>query len=136
MTVFVPTTRMSVYRWSSSGVDGQGAADGRDIWGDPTDSDAADPTDPAGSNTLIAAGLPAAVAEDRQRSYLASEQRGGVVEYLTVRFRPGVDVREGDRLIDPAGRAYAVEAVSNPPGLVGRADVRTTCTKVGATSTP
>ena len=133
MTAFLPTTRMTVLRWSSSAADGQGAADGRDLWGDPTDA-AAGSTAPGGSNVTVADGLPASVAEDRQRSYAAQEQRGGVVEYMTVRFRPGVDVREGDRLLDSAGQAYLVEAVSTPPGLVGRADVRTTCTKVAATT--
>lgn len=135
MTAFIPTTLMTVYRWSATGDDPDATNDGRDPWGDPIDA-GPNPADPAGENTTVATGLPAAVAEDRQRSYLATEQRGGVVEYLTVRFRPGVDVREGDRLQDEAGHLYAVEAVSNPPGLAGRADVRTTCTKVGATSTP
>lgn len=115
MTAFVANTRVEVLRGGAT-----------DVWGDDTGA----------GGSSVAAGLPAAVAEDRQRSYLASEQRGGVVEFYTVRLRPGVDVREGDRLVDETGATYVVEAVSDPPGVVGRADVRCTTRRTAATSTP
>lgn len=136
MTAFIPTTRVSVWRWSSADADGDGAPDGMDKWGDPTDSSATSDA-PEGSNQLVRASVPAAVAEDLQRSYQASSGREGVVEYYTVRLRPGTDVREGDRLIDRDGvRVYQVQSVSASPGLIGLADVRTTCTRVAATSSP
>lgn len=116
MTVFIPTTRVDVLRPGTA----------VDAWGDPTGA-VGDP---------ISSGVPAAVAEDLQRSYLATEQRGGIVEYFTVRLRPGTDVREGDQLRDRNGLVYQVDAVSNPPGVVGLTDVRATCSKAAATSTP
>lgn len=117
MTTFLPTTLVDVIRPGTT----------EDAWGDETGT----------GGTTVSAAVPAAIAENRQRSYLASEQRGGVVEYFTVRLRPTADVVEGDQLRDTrTGALYQVDAVSNPPAVVGvRTDVRATCRKTGATST-
>ncbi len=112
MSVYVPTTRVKVLRGTTT-----------DVYGDPVDTSAE-----------VATGLPAAVAEDRQRSFLASEQRGGVVEVFTIRLRPNADVREDDRLVDDDGATYQVQAVSNPPGVIGMADVRVTAVRTGTRS--
>lgn len=116
MSAFIPSTTVSVLRSVSA----------QNAWGDDVDT-----------NTPIATGLPAAVVEDKQRSYLASEQRGGVVEYFAIRFRPGTDVREGDRLLDERSTAiYQVDTVSIPQSFVGIPDVRCMTRRTAATSSP
>lgn len=80
--------------------------------------------------------LPAAVVEDQQQSFIASQLRGGVVEMYTIRLRPDADVQEGDRLQDETRTEliYQVQSVSNPPGVVGMADLRVTAVRTGAHS--
>lgn len=114
MTAFIATTRVDLRRTTTPDVD---------AWGEPVDAD-----------TTVATGLPAAISEDRQRSYLASGQREGVVDYYTIRLRPGVDVREGDRLVDAAGTTYEAQSVSTQPAVYGRSDVRVSAIRTGATS--
>jgi len=113
MTTFVPSTRITVLRGS-----------GVDSFGDETDVD-----------TEVAEKMPAAITQDRQRSYQQVEARGGVVETFTIRLRPGADVTEGDRFRDEtSGHVYQVREVSNPPRLIGLPDVRVTAVRVGAQS--
>jgi len=114
VTAFLPTTRVTVYR-----------STGLDAWGDETGL----------GGTAVATLVPASVVEQGQRSYLPSEQRGGVVERVVVRLRPGTDVREGDRIEDQAGPVYQVESVSNPQAVACLTDVRCLCSRTAATST-
>lgn len=87
--------------------------------------------------TVVATGLPAAVAEKRQRSYQPAEQRGGVVEEFTIRLRPTADVTEDDRLLDErTGAVYQVRTIHHPRTVVGLADVRVTAVRTGAASLP
>lgn len=117
MTAFLPNTVVDIYRGTDT-----------DAWGDVTGT----------GGTWVARGVPAFVNEDRQRSYLATGQRGGVVEFYTIRFRPGTDVQESDRVIvvPDETTTYQVDAVSDPPGVVGLVDVRCTARRIAATSTP
>lgn len=117
MTAFLPTTRVDVARPTGSA----------DAWGDDTGDVL---TLPETQYRRV----PAAVSEDRQRSFLATEARGGIVEYLTVRLRPGTDVREGDRLTTTEGLVLQVELVDVSAPLAGMTDVRCTARRVSSRS--
>lgn len=127
MTAFLPTTRVTINRDYSP----------------PTLSKYGDEID---GSRIIATGVPVAVTPSRaprsfahgdQVSYVPADNRGGVVERFNLRFRPTVDVREQDRLSDEIhGFTYLVTAVSNPQAVAGKADVRATAHRVGATSLP
>ena len=109
MTVFLPSTTVSVLRGTSI-----------DPYGDEVDIDAA-----------VATALPAAITEGKQRTWNPAEQRGGVIEQYTIRFRPGVDVAEQDRLRDDnTGVIYQVREVNRPPRIVSAPDVRVTAVRV------
>jgi len=124
VTVFLPTTTVTVYRGEST-----------DEYSDPTNID-----------TVYATGLPVAVTSARaprsfahgdQRAWNPVDQRGGVVERFQIRMRPTADVREGDRLLDEReGLIYLVTDVSNPQSIVGMADVRVTAHRVAKHSQP
>lgn len=114
MTVFVPTTTVTIQRGT-----------GTDSYGDQVDS-----------GQVRATGVPAAISELRQRTHQPAEQRGRVSEQFRIRLRPGVDLAEQDRLLDErTGAYYQVGEVSTPPAVTGKADVRATATRVGARST-
>lgn len=125
MTVFIPSTRVTVQR-------GTAAAN---TFGDEL---------PA--VTPIATGIPAAVTEglgsmsgasNTQTSFQPSDMRGGVAELFTIRLRPGTDVTEDDRLLDErTGAVYQVRAIYNPQSLVGLVDVRVAAVRTGAASLP
>jgi hypothetical protein len=89
------------------------------------------------STTLIAEALPAHVIETKQARPGPENQRATVVETYTIRLRPGVDVQEGDRLIDSArGCTYVVQTVVwSPSPLADGDDVRVTARRVTPTST-
>lgn len=110
MTFFIATTLVDVMRGT-----------GTDEFGDVTDLSA-----------VVEFGLPAAVTEGTQRRYRPTEERGDVVEQYTIRMRPGVDVREGDRLVSQRDRAvYLVQGVTRSHSIVGAADVRVTAIRAG-----
>jgi hypothetical protein len=114
MTVFVPTTLLSVYR----DVD-------VDEFDDPIDD----------SIVIEASDLPAVVTEKSQRTFLPAEQRLGMIERYIIRLRPGTDVREGDRLRDQFTNTwYQIQEVINVPLIVGAPDVRVTATRISARS--
>lgn len=113
MTYYLPNTTVRVERGEAT-----------DEYGDPIDS-----------STVHTEGLPVAITEIRQRSYQSSEQRGGQVEEFKIRLRPGIDVQEGDRLVDErTGERYQVRDVHHAPTVVGIADVRVTAVQAGAVS--
>lgn len=119
MTAFLATTWVDVFR----GVD-------EDIWGDATDV-----------ATPHAFYVPCAVTEVSQRSWQGTEHRGGLVEQYLIRFRPGADICEGDRLLERpdasafrTGRVFHVDAISTPDRVVGIPDVRATARRIAATS--
>lgn len=86
-------------------------------------------------NTVVASGVPCAVASADQRSFRPAEIRSGVVESFTLRFRPGVVVQEQDRVVDERhGFSYQVVSVFNPQSVVGPADVRAVATRVAGVS--
>lgn len=123
MTVFIPTTRVTIER----------AEEAPDDWGDVRPS-----------TTDYLTGIPAAIVEGvsatgsrGQVTFQPVNGRGGVVEEFTVRLRPGTDVTENDRLRDErTGAVYQVKAVFTPQSVVGFADVRVIAVRTGAASQP
>jgi len=115
MSVYVPTTTVRIERGEQL-----------DSFGDPVDLPLVHST-----------GQPVAITEQRQRRFNPAEQRTTLVEEYRIRFRPGVGVREEDRLVDErTGVVYQVKDVHHPPAVGGKADVRVRAVKVGAVSVP
>ena len=113
VTVFIPTTRVTIQRGTAT-----------DSYGDEIDS-----------GQVHATGVPVVITEVQQRSFLPDEQRGGVTEQHIIRFRPAVDIREGDRVLDEhTGALYVITDVTTPPSVTGLADIRTTATRIAARS--
>jgi hypothetical protein len=113
MSAFIPNTTVTVRR----GIEA-------DEFGDVRDSD-----------TVWARGIPAAISEIRQRTYLPVEQRGGVSEEFLIRLRPDTDIVEQDRLTDESNdTVYQVQTVSSSPNLVGKPDVRATAIRISTHS--
>lgn len=103
MTAFIPTTTVDILRGEST-----------DGYGDPVDND-----------TVATSAVPISIIEQNRRIFLPVENRTTVVRMFAGRVRPGVDVREGDRLRDTSSASiYLVEAVSRPASPVGLADAR------------
>lgn len=103
MTAFVPTHRVSILRGETT-----------DVYGDPVDG-----------STVAASAVPVSIIEQNQRVFVPAESRTTIVRMLTGRARPGVDIREQDRLRDDVTASiYLVEAVSHPASPFGQADVR------------
>jgi hypothetical protein len=116
----VATTTVTILRGAAS----------TDAYGDLVDA-----------TTVVAAGLPASITEDRQTSGEPVDQRGGIVETYMVRIISGSDVREGDRIRDDrTAHLYRVLDVTYPHPTVGPElgtdDVMVTARRVSATSTP
>lgn len=117
MSVFIPTTLLSLYRGTPT----------TDEYGDPVDD----------NQTIITANLPALITERSQRTFLPAEQRLGVINSYIIRLRPGVDVREEDRLRDQTTDSwYQVQEVATMPLIIGVPDIRVTAIKVGAPTAP
>lgn len=126
MSVFLPTTRVTVYR---------STVEINDEFGDPVDF-----------NEPIATGVPVLVTEGsmvanstrpKQITYKPADQRTTIVENYTLRFRPNADIQEQDRLFDERnGITYLVVDVFNPQAAVGMADVRCLAQRIGALSQP
>lgn len=108
MTVFVPTHRVDVLRGTTT-----------DAYGDPADAE-----------VVVAHGVPVLITEaGRAGTSSAKAEQGPVtttprtIRRLRGRFRPGVEVRTGDRWRDcSSGDAYQVTGVSSPTHVVGIAD--------------
>lgn len=106
--------------------------------GAPTLDDYGDPVD---STTVVATNLPAQVIETRSDRKDRADQRGGVVEQVTIRLTAGTVIYEGDRLTDnTTGAVYQAVGVTYPPRPAGTAtgdtDVRVNARRVAATSLP
>jgi hypothetical protein len=110
LTAFIPTTRVNVFR------------------GDTTDEYG----DPVNANTVpVLTSRPCALVESLQQTTNPSAGDEAFVETVTIRFRPGTDVREGDRAVDTAtGYIYLVDTVSKPSRLAWLADVRCSATRL------
>ncbi len=112
MTTFIPTT-VSIHRGTST-----------DSYGDEIDS-----------GQVWAEDVPAAITEVRQRSHRRTEQRGELTEQVVIRFRPGVDITEEDRVVDDTtGATYVITDIHQPPSPIGRTDIRAAATRVAAQS--
>lgn len=90
------------------------------------------------STVTVASSVPAHVIETRETRPGPENGRTTVVESYTIRFRPGVDIREGDRLVDSDnGCTYVAQTVVwSPSPLTPGDDVRVTARRVTAYSTP
>lgn len=110
MTSFVPNTRVNVFRGSQE-----------DEYGDPVNA-----------NTVpTLTSLPCALVESLQRTTNPSEGNEAFVETVTLRFRPGTDVHEGDRAVDvTTGYIYFLDTVSRPLRTAQAADVRCGATRL------
>jgi hypothetical protein len=112
MSVFLPTTLMSLYRGVSENDLGEG-----------TDNNV----------VIYASDLPAVITEKSQRTWLPTEGRMTTVQRYIVRFRPGTDIREMDRIRDQFTNAwYQVQEVINVPLVIGAPDVRCAAIRVAA----
>ena len=102
LSAFVPTRRVDVLRGTTT-----------DVFGDPADTD-----------TVVAPGVPCSLVEVSRREQEPVSGMWRTVRRFRARFRPGVDVRDGDRLRDARDAStYLVEGVSAPTDLVGAADL-------------
>lgn len=110
MTAFVPTTRVNVFR-----------GDTTDEYGDPVNANV----------TPVLTSRPCALVESLQNTTNPSAGDEAFVEVVTLRFRPGTDVREGDRAVDVSnGYIYLIDTVSKPQALAWMADVRCSATRL------
>jgi hypothetical protein len=124
MSVFRPNTTVSIYRAQSN----------QDEYGVTSDDNA----------TFAASGVPVAITEGfydsfqtRQEKFLPASQRGTLIEYFTIRFRPGSDIQEGDRVYDERNQIwFQVNSVIYQYALVGYSDVRAGATRIANTSKP
>lgn len=84
--------------------------------------------------TVLVSDLEAFVQERSQRTWLATEDRLSIEQRYIVYLDPGVDVREGDKLIDQNSPdednpvEYEVREVTTTPGIAIEGPV--TCTAV------
>lgn len=97
--------------------------------------------DPVDSTTVVAANLPALIVETRSDRKDRADQRGGIVEQVTIRLASTAVIVEGDRLTDnTTGATYQAVGVIYPPRPTGTAagdtDVRVNARRVAATSQP
>lgn len=116
MSIFVPTTLLSLYRKTHV-----------DEFGDEVDD----------TVTETYSDLPAVVTEKSQRTFLPAEQRLGVIERYIIRLRPGTGVQEGDRLRDQVtNQWYQVQEVVNTPLIIGAPDIKITATRIATSSAP
>lgn len=88
--------------------------------------------DPVNENTIpVLTSKPCALVESLQQTTNPSAGNEAFVETVTLRFRPGTDVREGDRAVDTrTGYIYLVDTVSRPQALAWLADVRCGATRL------
>lgn len=92
-----------------------------DPYGDPVDA----------MTTPVLTSQPCALLESLQNTTNPSAGNEAFVEIATLRWRPGTDVREGDRAVDTTtGYVYLIDTVSKPLPLAQRADVRCSATRV------
>ena len=109
LTAFMPNTRVNVFRGTSN-----------DPYGDPVDA----------NTTPVLTSLPCALLESLQQTTNPSAGDEAFVETCTLRFRPGTDIREGDRAVDVStGYIYRVDTVSRPLRLAQNPDVRCGATR-------
>jgi len=92
-----------------------------DPYGDPVDA----------MTTPVLTSQPCALVESLQRTTNPSAGDEAFIETCTLRFRPGTDVREGDRAVDTTtGYIYLVDTVSRPLPFAQRVDVRCSATRL------
>jgi hypothetical protein len=114
LSAFLPNTSVTVLRTPVSTV----TAD----YGEPVD----DSTEVTGM-----ANVPVSLRDKSQRTWDPQANRYMFVVRYVIRFRPGADVQEYDRVRDAAGRIYSVDTVtSNPSAAGGATDVVATATLV------
>jgi hypothetical protein len=115
LSVFLPNASVTVLRtpFSTQDADGYGA---------PVDDETAVPG---------MADVPVSLRSKQTRAWDPEQQRYLSVTTYVVRFRPGSDVRQYDRIKDAAGGYYAVANVtSNRSAIGGATDVVATATAV------
>ena len=110
LTAFIPTTRVNVFRGTAT-----------DAYGDPVDA-----------NTVpVLTSQPCALVESLQQTTNPSAGNEAFVETVTLRFHPGTDMQEQDRVVDvTTGYVYLVDTVSRPQRLAWLADVRCGATRL------
>jgi hypothetical protein len=88
--------------------------------------------DPVNANTVpVLTSRPCALVESLQNTTNPSAGNEAFVEVVTIRFYPGTDIREGDRVVDTlTDYIYLVDTVSKPQALAWRADVRCGATRL------
>lgn len=94
-------------------VDILGGAGGTDEWGDPTESE-----------TVVLAGVPAAITERRNVVATESDPQAVTVHYYTGRVPAGTAVTKDHRLRDADGTLYSIDYVNVPRPIGTPGDVR------------
>jgi hypothetical protein len=114
---FVASTRLDLYR-DNSGLAASGSFDGYN-------------DDPVSTTPLYVA-LPADITDMSKQVFNRATGRMSIIEVWVGRLRPGVDVREQDRLFDTYnGNWFTVDKVTRQPGLaVGSSDAKLSLTRI------
>ncbi len=126
MSTFLVNTSVAIYRTEAA----------QNVYGETLDD----------NSTPVASGVYVAIKEGwgntsedstPQTRDRPSSMRSTLVEAFTVRLRPGVDIQEGDRLLDERNDLwFQVTDVVRPYSVVGYADIRVRATRIGDYSQP
>lgn len=84
-----------------------------DEWGDPTEDE-----------TLVRAGVPASITENRTVVATESDPQAVAVHYYTGRLPAGTPVTKDNRLRDAAGTLYSIDYVNVPNSPAVPGDIR------------
>lgn len=83
--------------------------------------------------TPVVTGAPAYLYEENQRTWDPAEGRTTIRTVTVCRLRPGVDIRDRDRILDQrTGFRYQVDTVSSEPAVIGLADLRVVTFRIDA----
>lgn len=117
MSIFIPNTTVRVERDNSTdpatGAHVEGYTDAPENW------------------TPAVTGAPVYLHEDEQRTWDPSTDRMTVREVTRLRGRPGLDLRDRDRIVDEQDETvYQVDTVTTPKATIRAADVRATLVRI------
>lgn len=93
------------------------------VWRTPVSTVTADYGEPVDDQTAVAGmtAVPVSLRAKSQRTWDPQTQRYMQTTQYVIRFRPGADVREYDRIQDRSGQIYSVSSVTSNPSAVGGA---------------
>lgn len=106
--MFKATTTVDTYRTNP------GASDAKSLRGDAID-------EPKGVATKVLSAIPFALKESSRSVFVQETQTSMTIRKYTGRCQAGLDVQEGDRIVDKfSGRTFVVDSLNLPDrGMVG-----------------